>query len=115
MWLKEGDKNTKFFHKMANAHKRRNHLKRIRINGEWFNDENDLRNEVLKAFQGLLSTDNAWHPNSNALSFDSLDPSEAARLESPFTKEEIFVALGDFSGDKALGPDGFTMAFSKNS
>ena len=72
---------------MANAHRRRNHLKRISINGEWFSNENDLRNEVSKAFQGVLSIDNAWHPSSNALSFDSLDPSEAARLESPFTEE----------------------------
>ena len=80
---------------------------------EWFNDENDLSNEVLKAFQGLLSLDNAWHPSSNALSFDGLDPSEAARLESPFTKDEIFAAQGDFSGDKAPGRMGSLWFFGR--
>ena len=33
VWLKEGDRNTGFFHKMANAHRRRNNVDRIRING----------------------------------------------------------------------------------
>ena len=29
VWLKDGDGNTRFFHKMANAHNRRNFLARI--------------------------------------------------------------------------------------
>ena len=33
VWLKEGDRNTFFFHKMANAHRRRNNVDRIKTNG----------------------------------------------------------------------------------
>ena len=33
VWLKKGDKNTGFFHKMTNAHKRRNYVDIINING----------------------------------------------------------------------------------
>ena len=33
LWLKEGDKNTGFFHRMANAHRRNNSLEKIKING----------------------------------------------------------------------------------
>ncbi|RVW78939.1 putative ribonuclease H protein [Vitis vinifera] len=32
-------------------------------------------------------------------------------LEAPFSEEEVFGALSDLNGDKAPGPDGFTMAF----
>ena len=32
-WLKEGDKNARFFHRMENAHKRRNFLQNLSING----------------------------------------------------------------------------------
>ena len=33
IWLKEGDRNTSFFHKMANSHNRRNNIERIWIKG----------------------------------------------------------------------------------
>ncbi|RVW83657.1 Transposon TX1 uncharacterized 149 kDa protein [Vitis vinifera] len=36
---------------------------------------------------------------------------EANTLESPFTEDEVHSALMDMNGDKALGPDGFTMTF----
>ena len=35
IWVKEEDRNTWFFHRMANAHKIRNTIERIRIRGEW--------------------------------------------------------------------------------
>ena len=34
IWLKERDRNSKFFHKMANVHIRRNFLAEIKVNGE---------------------------------------------------------------------------------
>jgi len=34
LWLKEGDKNTKFFHKVANAHKRSNNIAQLMIEEE---------------------------------------------------------------------------------
>lgn len=34
LWLKEGDKNTKFFHQFANAHKRYNHIDQLVVQGE---------------------------------------------------------------------------------
>ena len=33
IWLKNEDRNTSFFHRMANAHRRRNQMARIKING----------------------------------------------------------------------------------
>ena len=40
-----------------------------------------------------------------------LDNNEVERLELPFSKEEVLVALSDLGKDKAPGPDGYTMAF----
>ena len=34
LWLKEGDRNTGYFHRMANAHRRRNCLRKNSINGK---------------------------------------------------------------------------------
>ena len=40
VWLKKGDRNTGFFDKMVNAHRRRNNVDRIRINGVRLSEEN---------------------------------------------------------------------------
>ena len=34
-----------------------------------------------------------------------------ARLEETFSEDEIWTAISDFNSDKALGPDGFPLAF----
>ena len=38
VWLKEGDRNTRFFHKMANFHRKHNDITRLKINGMWFRE-----------------------------------------------------------------------------
>ncbi|RVW46613.1 Transposon TX1 uncharacterized 149 kDa protein [Vitis vinifera] len=82
LWLKEGDNNTRFFHRMTNAHSRRNWLSKLKVNGCWHSKENNLRNNVVGAFQELFQEE-----------------------------EEVLAALTDLGKDKASGPDGFTMAF----
>ncbi|RVW87919.1 DNA-repair protein XRCC1 [Vitis vinifera] len=85
-WLKEGDKNTGFFHKMANSNKMRNCLKKIKVNG-------------------------GWHPCWNNIEFDSIGVEEAAKLEESFSVDEVFSTLSNLNRDKAPGPDGFSLAF----
>lgn len=40
-----------------------------------------------------------------------LGSASSRSLGLPFSEEEVFVAISNLSGDKAPGPDGFTMAF----
>ena len=51
LWLKEVDKNTMFFHKMANAHRRRNHLAKIKVDLVWFTEEREIKEGVTHAFK----------------------------------------------------------------
>ncbi|RVX23099.1 Transposon TX1 uncharacterized 149 kDa protein [Vitis vinifera] len=90
IWLREGDRNTGFFHRMANAHRRVNNLIKIKINGLGL--EGGYRGLVLK----------------------QISLSEAEALEFPFSEAEIYAALMGMNGDKAPGPDGFTVAFWQN-
>lgn len=51
LWLKEGDKNYKFFHQMANVKKRSNFIGRIR-RGQGFNENPmELKEEIAKFFE----------------------------------------------------------------
>ena len=114
VWLKERDRNTRFFHKMANAHSRINHMSRLKINGDWFIEGAELEDQVVRDFQGLLSAPKECQPSFMGLHFERLDFFEASLLERPFS-EEVISALGEFSGDKAPGPDGFSMDFWQSS
>ncbi|RVW67638.1 Transposon TX1 uncharacterized 149 kDa protein [Vitis vinifera] len=111
IWLREGDNNTKYFHKMANARARRNFLSKIKVNGVNLSSLAEIKEDVCNAYQTLLSDPGDWRPSINGLNFKELGEGLANSLEVMFSEEEIFAALSSFCGDKAPGPDGFTMAF----
>ena len=96
---------------MANAHNRRNWLSKLKVNGCWYTEENDLKNSMVGAFQKLYSEEGVWRPCIDGLSYMRLARSEAEGLEIPFSEEEVFVALSNLGKDKALGSDGFTRTF----
>ena len=50
LWLKEGDRNIGFFHRMANAHRMNNSLDRIKINGVWMTEDQEVREGIVNAF-----------------------------------------------------------------
>ena len=106
-----GDRNTSFFHRMANAHRKRNMLSRVKINGFWLTEENEVRDGVVNEFKLLLAAEGEWRPSLSGMSFERLEAMEATRLEEPFSKQEVLEAPKGFYGDKAPGPDGFPMAF----
>ena len=91
--LKEGDKNTGFFHRMANSHWWKNFVKKLRIHGCWYKEEDGLKKGVVEAFQFLFSKLGGWLPSLWNLSFNQIGAEIAARLEESFFVEEIFEAV----------------------
>ena len=84
LWLREGDKNTGYFHKMANAYKRVNSLVKIKINGAWVTEERDIKDGVVHAFHSLLSETDEWRPRCNGLQVGVLEREVAAMLRGSF-------------------------------
>ena len=74
-----------------------------------------MNEHLVRDFQDLLSAPEEWQPCPTDFSFERLDAAEVSRLEDPFAKEEVLSALGEFSGDKAPRPNGFSVAFWQNS
>ena len=60
----------RFFHRMANAHGRRNQMAKVKIDGVWVTEDRDLRVAVSRAFQRLLSNNDDWRPSISELSFE---------------------------------------------
>ena len=96
---------------MANAHRRNNSLDKIKINGVWLTEEQDVREGVANAYHQMLSENAEWKVNIGGLQLDHLSLQETENLELPFSEEEVCSALMEMNGDKAPGPDGFTVAF----
>ena len=89
---------------MANSHLKKNTIARIKINGDWITDELELRKGIADACQAWLSDDLAWRVEIGGLPFATLSPEVVGILEMPFREEEIFTAINEMDGDKALGP-----------
>ena len=43
LYVKEGDNDTHFFHRLANSHRNANLIKRIEVDGVLYEDEADVR------------------------------------------------------------------------
>ena len=111
VWLKEGDRNTRFFHKMVNTHKRHYDIVSLKVNGAWVNEGQDLKEGIANAFQVLLTDPENLRAKLEGLYFTKSDEREARSLELSFSKEEVRATLYELNGEKALSPDGFTAIF----
>ncbi|KAJ9691416.1 hypothetical protein PVL29_013559 [Vitis rotundifolia] len=108
--VKEGDCNSKFFHKVANGRRNRKFIKVLENErGVVLNNSESIKEEILHYFEKLYSghTSEPWRVES--LDWSLITEESASRLDSPFTEEEIHKAIFQLDRDKASGPDGFTM------
>ncbi|RVW63201.1 putative ribonuclease H protein [Vitis vinifera] len=71
----------------------------------------EVREGIANAFKQLLSEDTGWKTDIGRLQLDQISQQEAENLEIPFVETEVHSALMEMNGDKAPGPDGFTVAF----
>ena len=111
LFIKEGDNNTRFFHRIANSHRRTNQIMGVEVDDVLFKEESDVTDHVVDFYKRLYQELETWRPTIDGLELACLDKTERFMLEREFEKEEIIDALKEAEGDKAPGPDGFTMAF----
>ena len=111
LYVKEGDNNTRFFHRLANSHRNASQIKRIEVDGVLYEDEPDVRSQLVFFYQGLFKETEVGRPTMDGLDFACIEEGERSSLEKEFTKEEVTQVLREMEGDKAPSPDGFTMAF----
>ena len=109
--IKEGDNNTKFFHKVANSRRRYNHLSVLEVDGVIYEEDSEVADQVVQFYKKLYTETEEWRPFVEGLEFDQIEGLEREWLERRFEKEEILRVVKELEGDKAPSLDGFSMAF----
>lgn len=103
LWLTEGGKNTKFFHKMADSNRRRNTIDSLVIDGTNSTNQAGISEHIVHYYKMLYIKQCDWRPLVDDLFFYSIDDVEASWLEREIEEEwEVVKAM---SSDKALGPN----------
>ena len=88
--MKEGDNNTRFFHRLANSHRNANLIKRIEVDGVLYKDEADVCSHLGLFYWGLYEEIEVWGPTMDGLDFACIEEEERLSLEKEFSKEEVF-------------------------
>lgn len=96
-WIKESDRNTKYFHCLASHKRRFNYIEELTIDGWRVRGKDLLKHEVRNFFAGLH--------------FRRISDDNIINLEGEFIENEIYEALRDCNGNKAPNPDRFNIKF----
>ena len=111
IWLKEGDKNSKFFHCLASSHQSTNTIGKLLIDGVSSTNQDEIRDHIARFYEHLYMEDDSRRPILDGIEFTSIPIEEVTWLDRPFEEREIEEVVRGCKGDKALGPDGFSLAF----
>ena len=72
-WLKEGDCNTTYFHKVINFRRNYNALQGILIDGVWVQQPNLVKNEAVNFFLNRFTEQNYSRPTLDGVQFPTIN------------------------------------------
>lgn len=108
-WLKDGDKNTAFFHRIAKQKWASNRINALKIDGNTISNSSQLKDHITNHFQNLYSSQNCI---SNHQLVDQVIPQLVTTADNDIlgsipSNEEIKKAVFALNPNSAPGPDGF--------
>jgi hypothetical protein len=81
------------------------------IEGMFSNNQVEISEHIVKYCQKLFEEQCQWRLKVDGLVFDQILDDEVGWLEREFEEEEVRKVVMVMEGDKAWGPDGFSIAF----
>ena len=111
--MKEGDRNTRYFHSKASQRFRRNRFLGLRNEANvWCSDDSQIKEIATQYYQALFSSS---HPTELDVVLEAIQPSVTQEtndlLIRPFVKEEVVTAINQMEPITAPGPDGMPPIF----
>lgn len=119
LWLKDGDRNNKFFHNQAKVRESRNNVSNIGLeDGTQVSDFVSINAVAKSHFVDLFFEHEEAGPSNVASVLEHI-PSfisneENSTLTQPISEAEIFATIWSLGPDKVPGLDGFTISFYRH-
>ena len=112
LWLKCGDRNTRFFHSTVTQRRRRNRIEGLRDERVWYDSQEDLERVILNYFSSIYSMD---HPTSFDASLNAVAPWVTQEMNGEllrmFRVKKIRAALNQMHPTKAPSPNDMSSIF----
>lgn len=118
-WIREGNRNTRFFYQVTVVHRHRNWIGALWTSEEqwigaeeqWIEDEIDIRQEITQFFRSRWTASTIGLISFDPPSSDMVSERENQGLIMPVYEDEIRSVLWSLAQDKAPGPGGFSPIF----
>ncbi|GLT62038.1 hypothetical protein SLA2020_347050 [Shorea laevis] len=112
-WIRLGDANTAYFHRITKGRSATNNITGILCNGRWIEEPKTVKKEVVQYFCSLFKVDSWRRPTLGGIQFKQISEENKVWLKTPFSIKEIKEALKNCDGSKAPGPNGYNFNFIK--
>lgn len=111
LWLREGDNNTRYFHKFASSRATKNAITSLNHEGVTITNQTD----ILKAFQDHLKALLGSSSETATVNLAKLYPVglDLNHLAAEFSEKEVHLAIKGLAPNRASGPDGLSNEFVK--
>lgn len=114
LWIKDGDENTSFFHRICTAKQKRNsNFEIVDDDGIPHNSNVTIANTFINYFSTLFKGEKIKRIFMENLDWPPIPSSESSNLCAPFQEDEVKAMIQYFEGNKALVLDDFPLLFNK--
>ena len=113
IWLRVGDKNTRYFHQSASQRRKTNSLMGLlNSQGQWCTDATELKAIASNYFQELFTSSEPHRIEESMEAVEGVvSPEMNRQLLKPYTAVEVKHATFQMHSSKAPGPDGMSCLF----
>jgi hypothetical protein len=114
MTLLQGDRNTEFFHRMANGRRRKCLILSLEDEGRELTSKEDLKSHIIEYYKSLFRADNLSTVHLSPQIWQSelcLNADQKEAITRPFSMEELDKVIREAKLNIAPGPDGLNIHF----
>lgn len=116
LWIKCGDRNTKFFHATARQRRKKNKIDELQDeDGVWKEDQSEVEGIILEYFTNIFKT---HHPTNVEVCLDAVEARVTQEMNEvlirDFKEEEVRCALNQMHPTKSSDPDSVSPIFFQN-